>query len=1355
MSARSIVGGCFLLVCTCLFFLQASSLLAKFPPQNIRFQTLGVLQGMSQNSALALVQDKQGFIWVGTYDGLNRYDGTGFTIFRHNNADSTSLPKNWITSLFEDKRGVLWVGTNGGGLAHYVAAKRSFRTFRHAVRDKHSLPSDEITTIAEDANGALWVGTNDGLCRFNAQTQVFMTFAEISPEKLPNEQIQTLYTDKQGFLWIGTRDGLVVYDVRQNKLQRISLNDYCAPSFKPAEKQGVQNQNLQSQNLQSQNLVNLIQVFLHDRFGTMWIGTRGGFFALNRTVQTPHPSLPLAFTGKHFSANPDNPRALTSDNVQSLLEDRDGCLWVGSKKGLHVFDRAAQAFARFRHDAADAYSLTEDFIMTILQDKSGVLWFGTSGGGLSKYDVLAHRFPLYTASSRATFPLSDKHCNTFCELPNGELWVGTENGITILNRANGTVRTLTQANTPLLGNNDIRAFAFDSKRGVLWVGTDDGINEIFLAKNKWKIYRNIPNNTQSLVNNHVITLTLGENGTLWAGTFEGASSYSPAENTWKQYPASPTNAASLSNNLVFGIVPVAGGKVWLGTDGGGLNLLDTRTDEVVEVFRHKREDAHSLSSDYILFLGKGANGEQLCIGTDGGVSIFNTRTKTFTNYTSADGLPNEIINAVLTDARGQYWVSTNKGISCMNPKSGIIRNFNVNDGLQSNEFNTGAALKGNDGMLYFGGIAGFNAFHPDSIPNNAYAPPVVFTGFRKFNQPARLDTAIEIAREITLPYSDNTITFEFAALSYTFPERNTYKYMLEGLDKAWIDAGSRHEATYTNLDGGAYTFRVKAANSDGVWNEEGATVRLVVVPPFWKALWFRVLISIGAILGIIGAARRRVRNVERRNQELERLVGERTAALSTSQKHLQEANNEITRQLEILGEQTVEIEMTNAELQEINMELEDSYSTVQKLSEMGQNITATLDEKRIFATAFQSFDELLGTSLFIIARYDDEAGKCAMLYVVEHGVLLKHNEVESPVVQDSIRLLEETGRTRQEQRFDDFDEYFREHGSMRCASDAEAMRSFVAMPLIVEDRLIAIVSVQSRLVNAYSAYHLDVIRVLASYTAIALDNARAYTVAQNLNTEKNMLLGVVAHDLKTPLSGVILATSNIEAYWERMNRDQILQRIGSIKQTSLNMVNFIEDLLDVSAIESGSTRLQTENIALDDIVRRCVEQQEQAEKKKITIINLLQSKDIRAFADYRRTMQVLDNLLSNALKFSPQGSTITLSAEVAENYILPVSEKQEVLRKVVVISIRDQGPGISNEDRKKLFGKFARLSAKPTAGEHSSGLGLAIVKNLVEAMHGRVWCESELDDGLSGGGLPGNGLPTGTTFFVALPVPIA
>lgn len=1320
----------------------AALLLASFSSrlqaqsQEYRFERLSVADGLSQNSALALLYDRQGFLWMGTYDGLNRYDGTGFRVFRSSRNDSTSLAKNWVTALAEDTHGMMWVGTNGAGLSRYDPRTERFRTITSNPRNFSSLPSNAITALLSDsALGILWIGTDNGLASLHLASGAITRFSSDpqNPASLPGIAITALYKDySTGRLWIGTRSGIAVWNPPQKQTAQ----------GQTAQKQSVQGQfvqyNLPDSIAQIPGVKN-IYTFCLDRQGTMWVGTKSGLVRLDNAKTPPSPAGVIAREVRYYNNFIEVP---ATSSVNSVFEDSKGRLWVGTKFGLCLFDRAAGRAVRFRHNDNEATSLSDDFIGSICEDSAGILWVGTSNG-LNKLDALSQRFPVYYRSPQSLPELANNSISAFCEDSDGALWIGSDEGINVWQRRTGAMTLISQQTAPVLPADRIKSICRDST-GTLWIGTDKGLASYNSSSKRWNSF------AKELSDKTIACLTADNFGRVWVGTTEGLSEYNIQKATWRHYAHNPANPLSLSNNLIFGIVVNSDGTVWVGTDGGGLNLLDPRTGRVQAFLRHKAEDSSSLASDYILFLGEDRQHGNLLIGTDGGVSIMNKATGRIRSYTLLDGLPNEIINAILADDKGRYWISTNRGITCLDVASGQVRNYSADDGLQSDEFTTNAALVGSDKTLYFGGIYGFNAFYPDSIQRNNYAPRVVITGLKKFNKPIVLDSSLVFAQTLTLPYSDNTITLEFAALGFSFPERNRYAYKLEGFDEDWIDAGTKHEATYTNLDGGDYVFTVKAANSDGVWSSHRAILRLVVVPPWWRSLWFRVISSV-CLLGItIYLLRRRLISDKVQNIELERLVRKRTRELERVTDNLSAANEEIKCQLEIREQQNVEIESANMVLQETNAQLERSYDTVQKLSELGQKITAALNTERIASLAFVSFYELLDTTSFIIQTLSSkDTNTLETIFCVESG--FRHQTI-TPALERSMHYISESGKQRREIIIHDLDEETllqQPNSSDNSSLPIDRMRSLVAIPLMLEGNLIGVVSVQSVRANTYSKYDLDVIRVLSSYLAIALENARAFKAVEELNSDKNMLLGVVAHDLKTPLAGIMIAASTIHSYFERYTKEQIQHKISQIISVADNMTRLITDLLDVSAIESGQISLENENIDVQALVQRCVEQQRsQADKKHIRFVVQALGENLRVTADANRFEQVLGNLISNALKFSPMGTSITISIgnqalleQNSEHYAqngastLPstaargTNNRARLRRNDVFIAIGDEGPGLSDEDKTKLFGKFARLSARPTGGEHSSGLGLAIVKKLVEAMNGQVWCESEIGEG--------------------------
>jgi len=1307
------------LTCLSAFFFAASPFFLFAQSQEYRFERLTVTDGLSQNSALALLHDRTGFLWMGTYDGLNRYDGTGFRVFRNKRNDSTSLAKNWVTALAEDKNGLLWVGTNGGGLSLYNPRTERFQSFTKKVQSSSALRSNAITALAGDSTtGVLWIGTDNGLTILRFPNKTATTYSFHEPQNgvaLLGSRITALHNDYAGRLWIGTRTGIALWNPSSQTLARIVLPDSLANI------PGITN----------------ISSICVDRRGAAWVGTKNGLLRLDNWKVLPSGTLDAQI--RYYGALLEAPLAIAA--INTIFEDSKARLWIGTKFGLCLFDRAAGRAIAFRHNDNEPSSLSDDFIASICEDAAGILWIGTSNG-LNKLDALSQRFPVYYRSARSLPELAANSISAFCEDAAGTLWIGSDKGINEWQRRTGTMTTFSQKTVRELPSNRIKSLCRDSA-GTLWIGTDKGLASFHIATKHWSGF------TNQFPDNSIICLNADQFGRLWVGTMDGLSEYNILQGKWRHFKHDPANPFSLSNNLIFGVVVNTDSTLWVGTDGGGLHHFDPRTGKTKTVLRHRAEDSSSLASDYILFLGEDVQRGNLLIGTDGGVSIMKKATGRLQSYTRTSGLPNEIINAILADDKGRYWISTNKGIACLDGASGVIRSYSADDGLQSDEFNTNAALIGNDKTLYFGGIHGFNAFYPDSIQQNTFAPRVVVTGLKKFNKTVTLDSSLVFTQALYLPYSDNTITLEFAALGFSFPERNHYAYKLEGFDKDWIDAGEKHEATYTNLDGGEYTFTVKATNSDGVWSEHvsssATSLRLVIVPPWWRSLWFRILGLVCFLGGTILYIRLRLRREQVQSTELERIVRKRTSDLERVTDSLSAANEEIQCQLEIREQQNLEIESSNAVLQETNAQLERSYDTVQKLSELGQKITATLNTERIATLAFVSFYELLDTTSFIIQILSDkEANALETVFCVESG--FRHSDI-TPTLTLSSAYLDRCVRNRQEVCIHDLDTealYTQlHHDDATTIAHVDRMRSLVAIPLMFEGNLIGVVSVQSVRPDAYSKYDLDVIRVLSSYLAVALENARAYKAVQELNSDKNMLLGVVAHDLKTPLAGIIIAASTLQSYIERYTKEQIQQKISQLIDVADNMTRLITDLLDVSAIESGQISLEKEVIDVHAMVQKCLERhRSQAEAKHISILVNPAVNNLSVYADINRLEQILGNLISNALKFSPAGTAVTVSLGTCQMdeqgkaicgqstmTAIGINEWTRLRSNDVFIAVRDEGPGLTDEDKTKLFSKFARLSARPTAGEHSSGLGLAIVKKLVETMNGQVWCESELGKG--------------------------
>ena len=667
------------------------------------------------------------------------------------------------------------------------------------------------------------------------------------PQSLSGNSIESIYEDRAGELWIGTDNGLNHFDRASGKF---------SPSF--------------SQAVPGSAFIGNAAVYTlsEDSRGALWIGTSAGLFKWDRDAN--HWTV--------YRHDPGDPTSLSDDAVTCILEDAQGMLWIGTRTGLDLFDSSHNSFISYDHDPNDPYSLASNSVRSIYEDRSGVLWIGTSGG-LNKYARSTQKFDLYQHTPGLSNTLSDNNIWAIDEDHLGNLWVGTFfAGLARLNPTTGAV-TVYQNNPSdptSLSSNEIRAILEDHA-GNLWIGMErGGLARFDPATGTFIAYQHNDVEPDSLSNNDVFSLFEDHAGRLWIGTQRGGlNRFDPASGTFIHYQNDPNDPMSLSDNQVRAIQEDHTGVLWIATFGG-VNLWDGKSNHFT-VYRHDPKDASSLNSDEVSCIFEDQEGT-VWVGTfGGGLNRFDRTSQSFTHYTEKDGLPDDTVYGILADAEGHLWLSTNKGLSKFDPRTQVFRNYDVSDGLQGDQFNPGAYFQGKNGEMFFGGTKGLNAFLPQQVKDNLIPPPVVITAVKKYNQTIQTNPAPNAT--IPLSYRDNFISFEFAALDYNTPEKNQYAYMLEGVDKDWVSAGTRRYASYTNLQGGDYIFRVKASNNDGVWNEQATTLFIHITPPFWQTWWFIGIVGLVAVAGSIGGYRLRVRDIQARNRELEQQVEERTREL--------------------------------------------------------------------------------------------------------------------------------------------------------------------------------------------------------------------------------------------------------------------------------------------------------------------------------------------------------------------------------------------------------------------------------------------------------------------------------------------
>ncbi len=809
-----------------LYFVSLSpSLLAQ--RMEMEFRVLSLNEGLSQSVVNAIARDNQGYMWFATQNGLNRYDGYEFKVYRHDFADSTSLPDNFIWRLLHSRKGELWIGTFKGGLGRYNPASDNFSSYQNDPGNSASLSNNNVTAVYEDPRGVLWVGTwFGGLNRFDPSDSGAAHFTHFrhrpgDPNSLSDDRISAVIENARGDLWVGTWNGLNKLDPRTGH-----VTQYLHGNGDP-------------HSLSS----NMIWSMCEDKAGDLWIATWGG--GLSRYNQSTN-----SFT--NYKHEPQKETSLSGDLLRCVYVDRKGTLWVGTyDAGLNRFDRERETFVRYGNDPNNPRSLPENEVQSIFEDTTGVLWLGT-GKGIGAYDRKKEKFRTYRHLAGKPEGLTHQRIQSLLVDRSGGLWVGTiGGGLNYLSRGSETfVHYRHKPEDPRSISSDVIMCVFEQSTGDIWAGSrDGGLDRLDRRTGGWSHLRNDQGDPHSLSSNAVETIYETRDGSLWIGTNGGGlERFDQQQQKFLHFRFDTADTTSLSGNAVWSLLEDSRGSLWVGTWGAGLNRLDKGRNTFIR-YQHRPDDHASIGGSSIQCAGEDQQGI-LWFGTSDGLSRYDYATDLFRRYTEKDGLPNNSVNGILVDRTNDIWLSTDRGLSRFNPRKGTFKNFYASDGLQADEFNQGAFAKGLDGTLYFGGLSGINAFDPDSIRDNLFVPPIVITRFKVFEELRSFNQSR--TNRIILSYEESFFSFEYAALDFTAPEKNQYAYKLDGLDKDWVYVGTRRYASYTHVDPGDYAFHVKGTNSDGVWNEQGTMVYVTIFPPYWKTWWFRALV-VAALAGILFA----------------------------------------------------------------------------------------------------------------------------------------------------------------------------------------------------------------------------------------------------------------------------------------------------------------------------------------------------------------------------------------------------------------------------------------------------------------------------------------------------------------------
>lgn len=837
---------CWLLLCV----LAASAT----PTSELRFMRLGSLDA-DDLSILSLLQDRQGFIWIGTHSGgLYRYNGYQAVKYTHDPRNPRSLPNDRVSALFEDQQGRLWAGTQDG-LAYFDPVSGGFT--RLALPPG---PSSQriVKAIVGDGASGMWVATWGGLQHVDSASGkvVRYTHDTADPDSLASNDLNALALDAGGGLWLSTWPGGI---------------DYLAPGAKKFVHYRVDSAQAPDDKL------NIVRALHYGADRTLWIGTETGVvkwdtrqpWSARKRIESP----PL--------------------RVNALYGDSDGAVWAGILAGgLLRWDKGSDTAVRYVHRANDPHSLQSDHIRAVMQDRGGMLWVASFTDGISLVNLNSHGFSRFIPFDAAPDNIVPNNSVQNVEgAPGGRLWLGSNTGFSLFDPATGAVLKTWRGDPRRAGalSHDIVYALHQQDGGPLWVGTSAGLNRLDKVDGPFQLIQ-----FGNVASNFINVIAPGAGAKLWLGTGLHVIHYDIASGKSTTYPTDPANPHSRSVTGTTSIVEDKRGRVWMGSDwsGGGLDLLDRASGK----FRHFRHDAAnpaSLADDNVSTLFEDPEG-RIWVGTAKGVDQVITAADgavSFRHYAGQGSVGAVKILAMRSDRAGMLWLSTAGGLLRLDPANGVASRFTSSDGL-SGGYAIGAAYAAPGGVLYFSGVKGMTGVHPDKVRSISVAPHVAITDISVFNRSlaegargpgVKLGGTVTAPTDITLSVQESVFSLEFSALHYTDPSRNTYAHRLKGFDRDWVVTDANHRtATYTNLDPGSYTFEVKAANEQGLWSAQPASVTIRILPPFWQTWWFCLLCALLAMGLLAMACRARVRSLTRRQKQLQALVAERTGELEES-----------------------------------------------------------------------------------------------------------------------------------------------------------------------------------------------------------------------------------------------------------------------------------------------------------------------------------------------------------------------------------------------------------------------------------------------------------------------------------------
>lgn len=1273
---------------------EKTSVLSTEAP-SLRFEHLKVGSGLAQGSANTIMQDSQGFIWVSTQGGLHRYDGHEFKVYANTPFDTTSIADSWVWSVSEASNGDLWVATDGGGLNRMDKATGTFKHYRNDFEDSTSISGNGTFHTLETSNGDLWVSTTgSGLNRMKITEdgkfeRFFHDHDDLST--LSSNSLYWINEDNDGNIWVGSNNGLNKIDPTTNSITKY-LND---PTADP--RYGDQ-------------LNVLSQYFPPNTSELAWLATGNGLVKLNTETG--------AFD--RFLIEPNDGTTINPLNlIHEIVPDPsvEGILWVaGPGTGVARFDTRTNEFISYRNDPKDPNSLAEDFAASIFTDRSGTIWVGYATEGISTFNPEAVNFVHIKHNPDDPNSLAPGIVWGVYEDKEGTLWAGTEGGtgisyLTSLSKEGNKDVSKKYQHDPSddssVTQGNLRVFAEDPSGGF-WVGSNRGLNK--LDRKTGKVTRFQTNNGRR-DNIFLIQPTKDDPSVFWIGSGFGLSLFDTKTNSYEIFPI------TVDSNEVFPLVlslhEDSSGDIYVGTTGALGKITKDGIGSVAS--RYNPEDTTSISNNIIFrIIERTKEPGILWLATQqGGLNRYDTNTGKATFYSKEDGIADEHLYTIILDNDETLWMSSNNGIINFDPETETFRNYGLDDGLMALEYNQNAYSQSSDGIIYFGSGKGVTAFNPEKLKINETPPQVVLSDFKIFNTSVSvgpnspLKKALSNTESITIKYNQNEITFDYVALHFANSAKNQYAYQLVGFDKNWVQAEMQRSATYTNLSPGDYTFRVKASNADGVWNENYASIQLIVLPP-----WYRTWLAYGLFTCLLGFM---IFGIDRSQRaRISKKESERTA--------LREA--------------------------ELRAEAENKRrSDTEQLSMIGRAITSSLSVNKIIETVYENVNALMDAAIFGVGIYNKEGKSLDFPATKEKGVMLP---ALSYRLDEKDRLAVICFNKKEEIIISDFEKEHKKYVSeYKAPLEGEVSSSVIYLPLIYQNKIIGVITTQSFKKDAYSEYHINLLRNLATYAAIALDNASAYrklnatlselkTMQQQLVQQEKLaslgqLTAGIAHEIKNPLNFVTnFSDLNIELLDEAralagknddLNEilDDIEANLKKIHEHGSRADSIVKSMLQHSRGGSGQKTPTLLNGMVKEYVNLAFHGM-RAGKNAINVeldFNLDESiTEVSLIVeDFSR---VVVNLCNNA--FDAMREKLN---SAPKGYKAKLTIYTKVIDGKIILEIEDNGPGIPEDIKDKIMQPFFTTKK----GKEGTGLGLSITNDIIKAHGGELNVYSKKNSG--------------------------